>query len=472
MPASGSSSATTASTSLQVLGAVAVVGCVSAYAWFYQSPTSEEEWQEERNRVVRFHLPEASPDESTTTTESTSEDDGEERRLESSTSPNQETAAREADKILHDLFLEATKAADSLPGLNDTEKLLLYSFYQQATVGNNTKSAPSIFQVVERAKHMAWMKASGMTKEQAMIRYMQVVKQVQSNGGGGTVQGLSMNSHTLSREDNASNKKRKNANQTAKQKDEMTLEARLVKSVRAHDWETLQDVLDKGAAVDHVDESGHSALHYCADHGLLEGAEILIGADANVNMTDGEGIGILQAAVIADHPDIALLLLENGADPYHEDMDGDSPLSCAIEDGSDVMNAVFRDTDRPEYLEARLRSAARNKDLPAMEELIGDRVNVDAADPRGQTAMHVCADVGFVEGIQLLLGANATVHATDKDGISTLQTAVISDHPDVAGLLIDNGADPDLRDVDGDTPRSYALEGRSSKQMKQFFRDL
>jgi ankyrin repeat protein len=54
-----------------------------------------------------------------------------------------------------------------------------------------------------------------------------------------------------------------------------------------------------------------------------------------------EGIGVLQAAVIAGHAEVASILLERGADPQQPDMDGDTPLSCAQDDGSEEMKLLF-----------------------------------------------------------------------------------------------------------------------------------
>jgi len=67
---------------------------------------------------------------------------------------------------------------------------------------------------------------------------------------------------------------------------------------------------------------------------------------------------------------------------------------------------------------------------------------------------------GFVECVSILLQTdNINVNALDNDGTSVLQAAVISGKSvKVCEMLLEAGADPDSKDVDGDTPREAASE--------------
>ena len=48
------------------------------------------------------------------------------------------------------------------------------------------------------------------------------------------------------------------------------------------------------------------------------------------------------------------------------------------------------------------------------------------------------------------------VDARDGDGLTALHYAVICDRGDVVDLLVANGADADVADNDGETPRASA----------------
>ncbi|WP_116964483.1 acyl-CoA-binding protein [Fastidiosibacter lacustris] len=57
---------------------------------------------------------------------------------------------------------------------DNTEKLKLYAFYKQATVGDVDGKCPSVLKMVERAKWMAWNSIKGQSKEEAMKGYLSV----------------------------------------------------------------------------------------------------------------------------------------------------------------------------------------------------------------------------------------------------------------------------------------------------------
>ncbi|KAL9656835.1 hypothetical protein ABK040_004370 [Willaertia magna] len=61
---------------------------------------------------------------------------------------------------------------------SNEELLLLYSLYKQATVGDCNTSQPSMFNMKERAKWDAWKEKEGMSKEDAMEQYVQLVDEL------------------------------------------------------------------------------------------------------------------------------------------------------------------------------------------------------------------------------------------------------------------------------------------------------
>jgi acyl-CoA-binding protein len=73
-------------------------------------------------------------------------------------------------------FEAATRDVRSLPDEPGTRELLeLYALYKQATVGDVSGPRPGAFDLRARAKHDAWAKAKGLTREAAMARYVELV---------------------------------------------------------------------------------------------------------------------------------------------------------------------------------------------------------------------------------------------------------------------------------------------------------
>ena len=63
---------------------------------------------------------------------------------------------------------------------------------------------------------------------------------------------------------------------------------------------------------------------------------------ANINAKDSDGIGILQTALSAElDVDIVRLLLEAGANPDAQDIDGDSPRMWVEESGDKALMELF-----------------------------------------------------------------------------------------------------------------------------------
>ncbi len=79
-------------------------------------------------------------------------------------------------------FEQAVLESKSLPERPDNETLLkLYSLYKQATAGDNIEDAPTnIFDFVAKAKHTAWESLKGITKENAMQQYIDLVAKLKA----------------------------------------------------------------------------------------------------------------------------------------------------------------------------------------------------------------------------------------------------------------------------------------------------
>ncbi|HQR94256.1 MAG: acyl-CoA-binding protein [Bacteroidetes bacterium 24-39-8] len=81
---------------------------------------------------------------------------------------------------LEALFQEAAAISKTLSEKPDNETLLkLYSLFKQGSEGDTQESGPSNpFDFVAKFKHEAWAKLQGMSKEDAMQQYIDLVKQL------------------------------------------------------------------------------------------------------------------------------------------------------------------------------------------------------------------------------------------------------------------------------------------------------
>ena len=80
---------------------------------------------------------------------------------------------------LKETFENAVAASKTLPERPDNEILLqLYSLYKQATEGDINIDPPGMFDFVAKAKYDAWLKLKGLTIDDAMQQYINLVVQL------------------------------------------------------------------------------------------------------------------------------------------------------------------------------------------------------------------------------------------------------------------------------------------------------
>jgi diazepam-binding inhibitor (GABA receptor modulator, acyl-CoA-binding protein) len=78
-------------------------------------------------------------------------------------------------------FQEAAAKSKQLPNQSNENLLKLYSLYKQATEGDvNIEKPANPFDMVGTAKFNAWDKLKGISKEDAMKMYIEVVKSLEN----------------------------------------------------------------------------------------------------------------------------------------------------------------------------------------------------------------------------------------------------------------------------------------------------
>jgi diazepam-binding inhibitor (GABA receptor modulating acyl-CoA-binding protein) len=82
---------------------------------------------------------------------------------------------------LEDQFSEAQERVNKLSRRPPDQQLLeLYSFYKQATLGDASGKRPGGFDFKGRAKWDAWKLREGMSREEAMRQYVDLVERLEA----------------------------------------------------------------------------------------------------------------------------------------------------------------------------------------------------------------------------------------------------------------------------------------------------
>lgn len=76
-------------------------------------------------------------------------------------------------------FEQAATAAKSLPEKPDNDTLLqLYALYKQGSAGDVSGEKPGFFDFVGAAKYEAWEKLKGLSPDDAMKQYIDLVRKL------------------------------------------------------------------------------------------------------------------------------------------------------------------------------------------------------------------------------------------------------------------------------------------------------
>jgi ankyrin repeat protein len=95
--------------------------------------------------------------------------------------------------------------------------------------------------------------------------------------------------------------------------------------------------------------------------------------------------------------------------------------------------------------------ATMRGDHAALRAALDAKLDVDAAQPDGATALHWAAYRGDAEAVRWLLGADATPTVANRAGATPLSLACIAGNAEVIELLLDAGVDPNERLANGET---------------------
>ncbi len=194
-------------------------------------------------------------------------------------------------------------------------------------------------------------------------------------------------------------------------------------------------LLESGAGVSARTDNRFTPLLFAAQQGNIDAAQLLLSAGADVNESAPDGIGgntnartrfvrntdahVLLVAIDSGHRDMALFLLDGGADPNHTGA-GRTPLHSAVQH------------QMPEVVSALLaRGADPNVRLERSLPFVSRRINQDnglTPSVIGATPFFMAASFGDLESMRFLVEGGADPTLTTEDGTTALMVAAGADY--------------------------------------------
>jgi ankyrin repeat protein len=167
-------------------------------------------------------------------------------------------------------------------------------------------------------------------------------------------------------------------------------------------------------------------------------------------------------AIEFDDPATVQQLLQRGFDPNTPTADLQTPLILAIQKGSVRVSQVLvtspqLQVNRPNpNNETPLMLAALKKQEALVQLLIQRGADVNRP---GWTPLHYAATTGHVAIIRMLLEHHAYIDAESPNGTTPLMMAAHYGTPEATKLLLEEGADPLIKNSQGFTALDFAVNG-------------
>jgi ankyrin repeat protein len=188
----------------------------------------------------------------------------------------------------------------------------------------------------------------------------------------------------------------------------------VVDAVKKADKAAIRALLQQRADVNAPEPDGTTALHWAAYTDDMDTVELLIRAGANAKTTNRYGATPLALASTNGNAAMIEALVKAGADPNLASPEGETPLMLAARSGA----------------------------ASAVNVLIAHGANVNAKEKwRGQTALMWAAAEGHVAAVQALLAAGADANARSTGNLTPLLFAVRESRVGAVRALLAGGAD-------------------------------
>jgi ankyrin repeat protein len=278
------------------------------------------------------------------------------------------------------------------------------------------------------------------------------------------------------------------------------------------DDDGLPIVRRKGAqSVGNSVMGGMTALLFAARDGNLDAVKALIESGADVNqVSGGDGSSAINIAIANGHYTVGKYLLDHGADPNLQNLDGLTPLYATVNmrfapvswapnprtdqevvSSTELLQALLESGANPN---ARVRGklwfsptshdrswvdhkgatpfwrAAMSSDVEAMRILVAGGADPNLANDSGVTPLMVAAGIGWagnftqnapdswMEALKYCLELGAEVNAVEtRKGFTALHGAASRGDLQMVQYLVDRGATVDVINKDGNSPADMAF---------------
>ena len=238
-----------------------------------------------------------------------------------------------------------------------------------------------------------------------------------------------------------------------------------LKAATRGDMDVLKSYLAGKHAAEYLkvtDRQGYTALHLAAKAGKLDVIDALVAAGANIEATGSIHYTPLAIAVSSGRTDALRRLLARGADPNGEVLGGATPLSIAASRSSPTAVANLLEAKADPNLHKPLMQAMQYDRTEIVKLLINAGADINIHDDQKRFPLHFAAINASKELTTLLIDKGADIDQRDgANGYSPLQWAIHYNRQQMIELLIEKGANPEVKNNAGQNALQFARAHRN-----------
>ena len=217
--------------------------------------------------------------------------------------------------------------------------------------------------------------------------------------------------------------------------------------------------------------NGYAPLHKMASDGNPEIAVLLLNNGAIVDKESHDGLTPLHVAASAGNMDVIDILLRYKANINAQDSAKTTPLIRAVQDRRRDAAVKLIDAGANAEICAIngihvLHFAAHLDDVKTIELLAQKGIDLNTKDANGISPLHIATLKGNTSAVEALLSCGAIADIQNNDGFTPLHLAVNNDNVEIAELLMDKGASINV-EVEGKAPTIFS----KSPKMNQLFQE-
>ena len=243
-------------------------------------------------------------------------------------------------------------------------------------------------------------------------------------------------------------------------------------AVNLGNYEIIKVLLENGANANSQGRYNQTPIHCATLNGHLEVIQLLVDFGADLNVKSNKNLTPLHLAVKKNEIKVVEKLIALGANLEERDDNKMTPLHIAACLGQmemvDILVRSGANLNAKEFdnFTPIITALIHGPHFDIIEKLLKEGAAINSRTKRDLTFLHFATMYGLKSLCTLSIVYKADLNAASRSKITPLHYAVHGNDLEIVQILLRNGANPNVKDKDGDSLIEYALKKKNIGRSK------